>query len=225
MSSALLVASSLLLSPAPHHKVNSDPWDLKPTFTPGAKLQWTVSVEASIDGQDHTATFDLNEGTKAGDAAKGQPIQLEMANVMVDTNPQEGGSGDGIVNAQNVLQSEDEDDWRRTFSPLLFAYPLAPVSIGDSWKAEVTPTAKGAAKMSYEFTAKQVEQVDGIDALLVTSKLKEAGDDGVSADGSWWVAKDGKVLKFKLVAKNWFVKVAGHSFDATITGKMKLAAH
>lgn len=213
MPLALFCAAALL----------ADAWDLKPSLSSTSKSTWEVAVDVSENGQDHHATFDLLEAGKEGDASKGQPVHLEIANVLVETNPQPGTAVDGVVNAQNLLQSTtDADANRRMFSPLLFIYPTAPVSVGDTWKADLSPSEKDAPKATFEFTAKKVEQVDGADSLQVTSTVKEAGEDGVSADGTWWVDKTGKVLKFKLTMKKWLVVPAGgQAMDATLTGKLK----
>jgi hypothetical protein len=197
-----------------------DAWDIKP---PAAKSQWSISADASAGGESHAATFDLSETPKDGGTATAPAVHLEIANLMADTNPLPGASVDAVVNVQNALQSTSDDDGnRRMFTPLLFVYPSVPVNLGDTWKADVTPTAKEAQKVHLSFTAKAVEQVDGSDALQVTSTVKEDGDNNLSADGTWWVDKAGKIVKFKVTVKNWYVTMAnGASVDGTLTGKLK----
>jgi hypothetical protein len=203
--------------------IASDSWDIKPLLTSTTKLAWEIAVDATLQGETHSATFDLIEAGREGDAAKGQPVHLEMTNIVVESNSMPGSGTDAIVDAQNVVQSTTEDDInRRMFSPLLFIYPKGPVSVGDTWKTDFTPASKGVPKIKFEFTAKQTDQVNGSDALQVTSTVKEEGDEGVSADGTWWVDRTGKVLKFKITAKKWVVvPTGGQTMDATFTGKFK----
>ena len=108
------------------------------------------------------------------------------------------------------------------YTPLLFVYPTIPVNVGDTWKTDLAPADKTAPKVTLEFTAKSIDPQNGVDALLVASKVKEAGPDALSADGEWWLDRSGKVLRFKVTAKNWHVSMRGGlTIDAVFTGKSK----
>jgi hypothetical protein len=94
--------------------------------------------------------------------------------------------------------------------------------VGDSWKAEIPAPDKDTPKLSFEFTAKKTETVDGADLLVVESKGKEDGTDSpLTADGTWWLDKTGKAVKFKLKFVNWRVPEAGGApMDITFDGKL-----
>jgi hypothetical protein len=117
------------------------------------------------------------------------------------------------------LDGEGDDNFRRMLSPMIFVYPEKPVVIGDKWTVDVKPGDK-LPKFTYTYEAKSKEDVDGVNALVVTVKFKEDGDKPINGDGLWWVSKVGKVVKFSLKLSNWVVPMAGSEVtDVTIRGK------
>jgi hypothetical protein len=124
---------------------------------------------------------------------------------------------DGELLADGTLTVAESEDVRRMLAPMLFAYPAKPVGPGDTWEVKA---GKGGSETTYSQSVAGIEKVKDVDALKITSKLKESGSSGLEADGTWWVGKDGKAIKFQLYVKNWYVVMADQSFDATITGEL-----
>ena len=66
--------------------------------------------------------------------------------------------------------------------------------------------------------------MEGENSLVVYVKLKEDLKDGLSADGTWWLSKSGRIVKFEMSINNWVVPMAGpEPFDAIVRGKMAVA--
>jgi hypothetical protein len=205
-----------------------DPWTLKPDLTANKTTSWSLAIEVSMNGSTQRATAILNEIVKGPADATGQvPAHFEMTDITSESGEALPDSvADGTLDAQNMIQStKDDDEDRRMFAPLLFAYPVKPVNVGDTWNIESKVAAAGAPKIDYSYTAKSIEQENGTDVLLITNTAKEASSDGFDETGQWWVGKDGKVVKFKVDIKRWHVSVqGGMTLDAVISGNSKHSA-
>jgi hypothetical protein len=155
----------------------------------------------------------------------GRKMTLEWEKVELDGSPQElpvkytlAIGDDGVVREK---LGDDADSVRRFASVYSFAYPDKPVKVGDKWTVDITPKEKDAGKISYTFEAKEVSKVGDQDVLKISSTETETGNDGIKNTGTWYVAHDGSILKFKLDIKNWVVPVTGPDpVDAVITGEI-----
>lgn len=218
---AALIASSLLARAR-----TADAWDIKPSFETGKKLAWAVAANISMSGTDVTAKFDHVVTPDEADKDGNRKLKISWTNVQVNGGDSEApepfevkiGSDGGF---KECLTPTD-DEYRRVLSPFSFAYPPKPVQVSDKWTIEVTPKAASAKKMKYAFEAAEVTKVGDTDVMKITSKMTEDGPDGMSSDGTWWVAKDGSIVKFKLDLKNWIVPFAGAGLlEGTLTGTKK----
>lgn len=212
-----MVAGALMAAPV------ADKWELKPNLEPKAKASWAVKVAAQAPDGDHEAEFTLvrEYGAKDGETQK---ATMGWSGLIVDGNElgQEL-TWDVSVNARAAVVgtiAEEGDDIRRMLSAMTFTYPDKPVGEGDKWSLEIRPyTGKDDFMLTYAYEVKGVESVDSVDALKITLKLTEKDQYGMTGEGTWWVGKDGSVLKFEMKMKNWVVPMAGEPFDATIIGK------
>ena len=85
MPLALLCAASLLY----------DAWTLKPNFSANTKSEWSLSMDVDMSGQAHSCTCDLSESVKdTAPAGSLQAVHLELANMLVDSNPFSGNAAD-----------------------------------------------------------------------------------------------------------------------------------
>lgn len=212
-----------LLMTAMMAKQSSDAWDIKPNLTAGKKMVWSAKINATVSGMTHDASMQLvlTPGDKI--EGGGQKLALAWEKIEFDGAPMDIPASYTLnVGADGVVRDKigDDDDKIRRFASIYgFAYPAAPVKVGDKWTLDVTPATKDAAKISYTFEAKEVTKVGDIDALKVASTETEAGTDGIKNTGTWFIGHDGTILKFKLEVKNWVVPFAGPDLvDATITG-------
>jgi len=198
-----------------------DAWDLKPSVDPKTKLSWGITVEAKSGGQDHHAAFKLNRQLKSNDPKKAV-VTFSWDHLEVDDQDgQDVPPWDAVVGSKGEILKMDgdtEDGYRRMLSPLIFIYPDKPVGIGDKWTLDVKPASAGA-KVTYAYEAKKTELVDGAQTIVLSAKFTEDGADGATGDGTWWLSRVGRVLKFEIKLKNWVVPMAGaDTVEATIKG-------
>lgn len=218
MIGTVLLAGAMMMSPA------IDKWDLKPGIAPKAKSSLAVVVDAAMGDGDHRAEFTVVREIGDPDGSN-HKAKFSWANLTVDGQEQgEDASWDVAIGPRGTVVSTTDmmgDDIRRMLSPMTFAYPEKPVGEGDKWTAEVRPYKdKDDFLLTYAYEVKGIEQVDGADALKIAATLTEMGRDAMSAEGLWWVGKDGAVLKFEMKVKNWVVPMAGgEPIDAKMTGK------
>ena len=214
---ATILISTLLVQP------RFDAWDLKPNFETGKKQSWKITVATTVNGSDVEASF-VHSVTPAEAKSDGtRKFAINWDNIVVNgaDNPSPE-QMEVTVGADGTVQqalTPNDDDYRRSLSIFAFVYPSKPVSVGDTYTSEPAPPS-GAKKMKYEFTAAEATKVGEVDVLKFTGKQTEEGSDGITSEGTWYVAKDGSVVKYKLKVKNWFVPFAGTGpMEATITGE------
>ena len=206
-----------------------DAWTIKPQLFPRTKIIWNVSGSATVGGSDHDTKFDMIEAAIGDPGAKGQAVKVNMDNLIVDGSPLDGMELNGTVSSVNLVSaSPDNIDLLRMFSIFDFVYPSTPVSVGDKWPSDVAfvDSSSGAKQTRHttgSYTVTKIEAVDGSDALVVDATVKEDGDSGLNATETWWLDKTGKLLKFKIEAKNWTVVAQGTTLtgSCSFTGKLK----
>ena len=187
-------------------------WSLKTSLDPkDPKQVWATIVDATSDGQAHHATFQLTRLNKSKTAEK-SVVTYNWDKLSIDDQEgQELPGWDAVTGPHGEILKMDgdaDDNYRRMLSPLVFVYPDKTVSIGDKWTSEVKPIYK-AGKITYVYEAKSKEMVDGNSALLIRVKLTEEGANPILGDGTWWLSKVGKVVKFEMKLSNWVVPMAG----------------
>ncbi len=200
----------------------ADTWDLKSSLTLKTKLTWAVKIDASAQGMDHHAAFNLNEILKSDDAKKRVETFSWDHLVVDDQDGQEVPPWDAIMGMRGEIVKMDgdvNDDYRRMLSPFLFVYPEKPVAISDKWTFTAKPDSTGP-KITYSYEAKKTELVKEIQTIVLAVKYGEEGKDGSTGEGMWWVSRAGRIIKFEIKIKNWTVPIAGgESPDATIKGQ------
>jgi hypothetical protein len=189
-------------------------------------MTYKVVTEATVGPEQHVAKMDLV--ITPGDAAENgeRKTKIEWQKLELDGNEMDMAQiwqatigKDGIL--REAIDPKD-DEYRRFLSVYSFGYPDKAIKVGDKWSVEVSPKSAGAKKMKYDFEAKEISKVGDKDAMKIESTQKEEGENGLKSDGTWWIGKDGAVLKFKLDVKNWIVPFAGNGpIDAKITGDPK----
>lgn len=195
-----------------------DKWELKAPYGPKTTTTWSVGVDASMPDGKHEAKFKLeiaSNDRKEGDAAK---ATVSWRNLEVDG--QEMGDSDSweldLDDKEGSLKGGDEDI-ARMLMPMFFLYPKTKVEATDSWGAKFE-RSKTEAKMS----AQVLEKIGEVEVLKVFSDIKETtGTNPMTANGIWWVDKDGNVHKFEVTVKNWVVPMAGGDpVDAVMKGEL-----
>ena len=83
------------------------------------------------------------------------------------------------------------------------------IDVGDKWTFEMTPAKADKRIMTSSYEVVGTEKLKGIDALKISAKLEEKGENGMSSKGFFWISKEGKPLKYELDVKNWVVPMAG----------------
>ena len=218
MFGTALLAGALMMSPA------IEKWDLKPGIAPKAKASLAVIVEAATGDGDHRAEFTVVREIGDPDGANHKATYLWKGLTVDGQEVGEDTAWDVTVGPRGaVLATTDMmgDDIRRMLSPMAFVFPEKPVGEGDKWTAEVRPYKdKDDFLLTYSYEVKGVETLDGSEALKVALTLVEKSTDGMNGEGTWWIGKDGSVLKFEMKVKNWIVPMAGSDLiEAKIAGK------
>lgn len=196
-------------------------WVLKAPYEPKTKLAWNIHVDANMGGQNHEAIMKqtVSFESKSEKEIKGSASWSEL-----QVDGQDMGGEDTAwsltLNPNGTIASAGEsDDYSRMLAPFAFAYPDKEVKVGDKWTVKFVPF-KDAREMTAAYEVLEQTKVGEIEALKVKGKLTDAGS-GLVSDGSYWVGKDGKVLKFDLDVKSWVVPMAGAGeFDAKIKGEL-----
>ncbi len=217
----ILLASFALYRPV-------DAWTIRPSFDVKAPKQaWAIDIEAQSQGQNHHAVFQFTRLVKSAADAK-TVVTYGWEHLTIDDEQgQEIPAWDAVAGSQGQILKMDgdaEDSIRRMLSPMVFAYPDKPVAVGDKWSVVITPPDKGQT-FTYNCEAAAIKDVDGTPTLLVAVKVKEDGPDAITGSGTWWVSKEGKVLKFELKLKTWVVPMAGTDdiTDVVMTGSAKVS--
>lgn len=217
MIGTLAFATVLLAAP--------EKWDIKPNLADKSKTVYALTVEAKTDSEEHTAKMNVVRVCSAPDASKNIKAKYSWEGLEVDGNSMDtGASWDVLLTPDGAIMSttaEEGDDIRRMLSPLTFVYPGKAVDIGDKWSASVKPNKdKDDRQFTWAYEVKGVEKIKEADTLKIAGILSEKGNDPMSGSGTWWIGKDGTVVKFSLDIKGWVVPMAGSTpIDAKMTGE------
>ena len=220
MLTTLILAGALL---APSQ--TPDKWDLKAGLAPKTSLTWHVVSNVTMGSEQHTATMKFVEETKGQDAGKPLNATVSWRELTLENGqPMDDNSWDLTLDPHGMItdsQGNDADAVRKMLTPFLFAYPDAPVAVGDTW----TVTAKGGtdkddASITEVMKVDSMDKVGDTDAMKVKETLSQKGTNGLSGSGTWWVDKTGKVLKFDVTVTNWEVTLVPGQMDAEMKGDL-----
>ncbi len=218
MLTAFVTSLAILSAPA------VDKWDIKPSFTTKTVVAWNVTVDAHVESQDHHAKFRFERTISSADA-KSAKAKIAWKDLEVDDNPNDV-PGDFQVTMGmrgELLSSESTefgDDLRRMLAVFSFVYPEKPIDVGDKWTFDMTPANGEKHKLTITSEVVGTEKLKGVDALKISTKLEEKGENGMSSKGFFWISKEGKSLRYELDVKNWVVPMAGSGqVEAKIKGE------
>ena len=205
----------------------ADKWDLKAALAPKATTTWDLVSSVNQAGEDHTATMKLIISLKDAEKDKPQKATYSWKELLLD-----GGQNipdndwDVTIDGQGGITDSEASDgveaMQTLLMPMTFIYPDKPVGVGDSWTLTVKAGSdKSDRSYTIEAKADSMDKVGDADAMKVTEKIDQKGDDKLTADGTWWVDKTGKVLKFEVKASGWKVPMAGpNAMDVTFKGTL-----
>ena len=218
MLTAFVTSLAVLAAPA------VDKWDIKPSFATKTVTAWNVTIDAHVQSQDHHAKFRFEKTISSADA-KSAKAKVAWKDLEVDDNPTDvPGDFEVTMGMRGELltseSSEFGDDLRRMLSVFAFVYPEKPIDVGDKWTFEMTPAKADKRMMTNSYEVVGTEKLKGVDALKISTKLEEKGENGMSSKGFFWISKEGKPLKYELDVKNWVVPMAGSEpVEAKIKGE------
>ena len=203
--------------------IQSDAWILRPSSDIRAPAEaWSMLIYSETDGDPHHATFQLRRKTKSADILK--TVQT-FAWDKLKIDGEEGITPphwDATVDSHGQILSVDttkDENVRRMLSPLIFGYPEKAVAVGDKWSVELT-ASQNRAKLDYRYSVKSIEKIDGTSCMVVVESITESGQSPLTGNGTWWLTRVGKVVKFELKLSNWVVAMAGpEPMDVTIRGR------
>jgi len=196
-------------------------WSVKNPIAKGWKSIWSIKASASAGAEAHDSSFDLTEEVTGDGDANGLPVNLTLDNLMVDEAQVPGDECKGTVSTQGLPTKADSEEERHMYEALLFVYPSDALTTGMMWSKEFSATGV-TSKVTYNYKVEGTEKVKDEDTLKVTGTVKEDGADGLNETGTWWINHAGKIVKFKLDAKNWHVTMGGGlSVDGTLEGTLK----
>lgn len=200
-------------------------WVLKAPYESKAKFTWQVTVNANVGGMEIEAKMKqhLEIASKDEKQIKGKSNWSEIT---VNDSEQDAGDGpwDVVLNPNgSIVSAHDSSDHARMLTPAAFIYPDKEVKAGDKWQVKFKPS-KDAKEFTTDFEVVAIEKVGDVETMKVKAKMMEGAKEGegMSANNLYWVAKDGKVLKFELDIKNWVVPMASGmpDFDAKVKGEL-----
>lgn len=207
-----IIAAAALAVPAPVAD-----WNLKAPYavdkTYGYLVEININDEAS--GMQMAVTLE-SRATVSKVVDDGFELTMEWIDLELDGEYQGDMEFSVELSASGLLMSmEDEegDDNRSMFVSFMFVYPNESVSVGDKWAYE---EKDDEIKIALE--AVKEETVKGTKTLKVRAMITE-GENGMKCTGDYWLTEDGEVLMYELNLTNWFVPMAGMSFDAKVTAK------
>lgn len=222
MLTTIVLAGALLATPQA-----ADKWDIKAALAPKTTMKWDITTAVVQGGQEHSATWKLVLDSKDPVKDKGLAATISWNELMLD-----GGQGvpdqtwDVTLSPMGSIAESDASEGveaiRTMLMPFMFVYPDKAVGVGDTWSDTIKAgTEKADTSMTCEMKAEGMEKVGDVDALKITEKISQKGDAGLNGTGTWWVGKDGKVLKFETKVTGWAVPMAGPDpMDATFTGTL-----
>lgn len=215
MKGILVLAAALLATAA-----LGQGWLLKAPYAVNSKTIWKVSVKATIGGVEHDVRFKhtltiasksevefSGKGSWTGFVFDGNEDPDQDATWEISFKP------DG-----SIIRAGKSSDYATMLAPVLFVYPNKVVQPGDKWRAKFKPSPTDK-EILVDYEVAEVGKVGAADALKVTAKF--SGEGPFKGDGTYWLSKDGLLLKYELDLKHWTVPLSGQSdFDAKVAGEI-----
>ena len=207
-----IIAAAALAIPAP-----TADWNLKAPYEADKTLGYLIEIDIDDEasGMQLTVTLEsvmtISKAVDDGFAAKMKWVDFEMeGEYLPDMEFSAELSASGLLMS---MEDEEGDDNRSMFVSFMFVYPNKSVSVGDKWAYE---EKDDEIKIALE--AVKEETVKGTKTLKVRAMITD-GENGMKCTGDYWLTADGEVLMYELNLTNWFVPMAGMSFDAKVTAK------
>jgi hypothetical protein len=208
----LLLAVALATQP-------TQDWNLAAPYKEKAADNYKVQIE--IFDQGETINVEMNAALATDKKTdKGFEGSFSWTQLIVDGGQQDDMTfattlkSDGTLKA---VKSDLGDGMRRMLLPFYLSYPGKAVAKDATWTyKDANEDEVDAHKTSIEYKVVAIEKVKEVDTMKVSVKLTESGPDPMKVDGFYWVAADGRVLKYELNLTNWPVPVAAQSFDAKL---------
>lgn len=211
--------TTLVLAAALAPAFMNDGWKPAAPYVEGATLSYDLVADLDMGGNplDVEIKLELKTTKKTDSGFEGTG---GFAKVYVQGEEMDGMSLGVTLGTNGLLKSVTSDmgsAMRRMFMAFYFCYPTEPVGEGGKWTVQ-DETATDGHKAKFEYTLGGTENVGETATTKVTVAITEDGAEPMKADGTYWVASDGKVMKFELNMKGWPVPVAGQAFSGKIKG-------
>ena len=221
MLTTIVLAGALLATP------QAEKWDIKAGLAPKATGKWSVSTDVTAGGENHTATMKLVMTVKDAEADKPLKATYEWKDLTVDGSMQIPDDAwdvtlDAMGGITDATGGDGADSVRQMLMPTVFIYPDKPVGVGDTWTDTLKVNGKDDQAMTFEMKADAIEKIGDADVLKVSGSIAQKGADGLNGKSTWWISKEGKVLKFESKVSGWIVPMAGQDpMDATFKGELE----
>ncbi|HWP31281.1 MAG TPA: hypothetical protein VNK96_06125 [Fimbriimonadales bacterium] len=181
--------------------LQNEPWSLKPPYRENTVYvsSWRGAYKQKESTFNIEYTAELLIRSTSAEGYRGEFLQKDFY-----FNDEPEGWEDAfrihLDSRGAILEVEDEDPYIsvRRLQPAFLIYPEKPIKPGDTW--EYTSEKLDCL---YHYEAKDIEKLDGKEALRVVCVMKENKKDGFKGSGIHWVNKEGIVLKSDLKFKNW----------------------
>lgn len=196
-------------------------WDLKSPLGAPAVRTYEMTVDVVDQGENHQAKFEYVLESFKTETGKPAQVKFSWNNIHVDGEDiGQSGSWKGSCTEAGLLEKVEEgDEFQRMLLPFVLPYPNKGVEKGDKWEAKM---GTGADEIAYAATFVEVEKIGDVETAKVSAKMTPKNSDAVRSDGTFWIAADGRVLKFEVKAANWIVPMAGgNPMEAKLTGMLR----
>jgi hypothetical protein len=196
-------------------------WMLKAPYEAEQVTAWNVTINTVIEGKERVARIKqvLTIDSKTD---KGIKARAAWTNILIDSADQSPSDTQWDVSLNldgSIASAGQSGDYGRMMTAGAFVYPNKEVKAFDTWTSKVRP-GRGAKEMTLKYTVLDFTKVGGEEAVKVRGKLSET--DGMTGDLLFWVARDGRVLKFDLDLTGWVIPFAteSHRIDAKVKGEL-----
>lgn len=196
------------------------PWTIGLDLLSEKKVAYDLEVVISAQGETANVSMIMAVVFQKAQADGKGKATVEWQDLAVDNqNMGTQGPWEVALGANGLIESStDGDEYRRMLQPI---WPVlgSDLKVGSDWSVSLAAKANAGQTVDWKLKTIGVEKIGDVETLKVAAKMTEK--DGTSTDGTWWLRKDGKVQKFEVDVKQWTVPMAGESFDAKVTGKLK----
>ncbi|HRI44689.1 MAG TPA: hypothetical protein PLL78_10680 [Fimbriimonadaceae bacterium] len=205
-----------------------DTLKLEPTYKVGSTVRHSVKLSLVVSGTDAEVTSVVRKTVKGvaeqsitfDGAFEKLKVMLGETEFPVEAEPvslEIRPSGELVSITGGVIQI----DMARLYLAHTPVLPKLEVPVGEKWSVEIPASQKaGIPATTFEGTYVGAEKIGEKEAFKITANVQEKGGEGFSSKATFWLDKDGTVLKFEADMRGLPIPQLGSNVDAKMTGSL-----